>query len=145
MANTVIYNPVADLNRLHNEVTRLFENFFPVRRPGSDSAVWSPAVDVYEKDDMYVVSLDLPGLTKNDVEISFDNGLLQISGERTEAQEEQETRYHRIERWYGRFFRSIPFDRDVDPNKIKAKMDNGVLTIQLRKTEDSKPVKVKIS
>lgn len=148
MANVTRYSP-AGLSTMQREVDRLFDRFVngPWRADDSNlSSVWSPKVDLVETEDSYLIHVDLPGLSREDVNITYENGTLQISGERQgERKEDDSLQYHRLERWYGRFFRAFELGRDVDPSKIKATFTNGVLEVQLTKREESKPVRIKIS
>ncbi len=138
-------SPTSLLSELQREVDRLFENFFGNwLRPEVESAVWTPTVDLVETDDAYLIYMDLPGLKRDEVTITFENGTLQVSGERPQP-EHKEAQYHRMERWYGRFFRSFNLGQNVNPDKIKAHFENGVLVIEAPKTEESKPVRIKIS
>lgn len=139
MANVTLYRPLSELQR---EVDRLFEDFFPAYN--GEPSVWTPAVDLYEKEDAYFVLMDLPGLTKQDVQITFDNGALQISGERT-FEGEKDLQFHQVERRRGRFYRSLRFGREVVPENVKASFENGVLTIEVPKTERSRPRRIEIS
>lgn len=140
MADLTLYRPLSELQR---EVDRLFEEFFPTRF-NDEPSVWSPAVDLYELADSYVVMMDLPGLSKKDIQITFDNGALQISGERSVTADEN-VQFHKIERRRGRFHRSLRFPREVQPEKVKASFEHGVLTIRMPKTERSRPRKIEIS
>lgn len=88
--------------------------------------------------------MDLPGLSKKDIQITFDNGALQISGERSVTADEN-AQFHQIERRRGRFHRSLRFPREVQPEKVKASFEHGVLTIRMPKTEQSRPRKIEIS
>ncbi len=143
MANLTIYRSLSDLQR---EVDRLFDRFMPVSREQNGTSVWSPVVDVHETDEAYVVYMDLPGLSRDDVTITFDRGALQVSGERKMwHEEEQKPQFHRVERWSGHFFRSFQFSHNIDQEHIKATFENGVLTIELPKTEESKPRRIEIS
>jgi len=89
--------------------------------------------------------MDLPGLSHDDVNITYEAGKLQVSGERSfERDEENKPQFHRVERWYGRFFRSFELGREVEPGNIKATFTDGVLAIELPKKEESKPMKIEI-
>lgn len=141
--------PTRGLDRLQREVNDLFEDFFPAPESGEDdehrSAVWSPRVDISETDDSHVISMDLPGLTKEDVGITLENNVLKVSGEREMSSEENEGDYARIERAYGRFFRSFNLGDGVDPEQIEATHENGVLTIRVPKTETQKTRQIEIT
>ena len=110
-----------------------------------DSVVWSPKLDVKETENEYQVLADLPGLTKEDVSISLEDGVLTIKGERKQSEEtKEENRYH-AERAYGTFSRSINLPCKVDEKKIKADLKDGVLSISLLKAEEAKPREITIS
>ncbi|RMF62504.1 MAG: Hsp20/alpha crystallin family protein [Bacteroidetes bacterium] len=148
MANIMRYAPVTEMSRLQREVDRLFDRFFgnwTEETEGALSQVWTPVVDISETDDAYLVRMDLPGLTRDDVSVTFENGTLQVSGERKQLHEEEGEQFHRIERWQGRFFRSFQLGQNVDADKIKATFKDGVLLITVPKREESKPVRIKIS
>ncbi len=148
MTSLTLFNPIAELPTLQREVNRLFEEFFPIRRweregeLGETSAFWTPRADLAETDDAYLIFMDLPGVPKENVKITFEEGMLKVSGERPMSDEN--VRYYRIERPYGRFFRTFTFARDINPDKISASYENGVLTITVPKAEESKPVRIEI-
>lgn len=107
---------------------------------------WRPSVDISETDKFYLIKAELPEVEKDDVDVSVENGLLTISGERRyESEEETETR-HRIESMYGRFSRSFTLPSDADESKISAKSRNGVLKVRIPKMEETreKPVRVAV-
>lgn len=140
MANLTLRSPLTDLQR---EVDRLFEDFFASGDADGQSG-FAPAVDLWETDNQYVLAFDLPGLTKHDVSITYEDGMLQVSGERKWTQDENLT-YIRVERPRGRFFRSIQLDRGVEVEGIRARFDQGVLTVEVPKTEEMKPRRIAIS
>ena len=107
---------------------------------------WCPVVDVHESKDELVLQAELPGLGSEDVELSVENGVLTISGEKKQSREEGEegSEYHLVERRYGRFERRFSLPRSVDPEKVKAEFANGVLTITLPKAEAAKPRRIEI-
>jgi HSP20 family protein len=111
----------------------------------SASAVWSPRIDLVETDDQYRMRVDLPGLSKNDVSITVEDNRLTIRGERTdESRTESENVVH-MERTFGTFYRSLRLPKAVNEDKIKARFTNGVLSVDIPKTETSKPKTIKIS
>jgi HSP20 family protein len=143
MANLTVYRPLSDLQR---EVDRLFDRFTPEKEDQNRTSVWSPVVDVHETEEAYVIHMDLPGLTRDDVTITFEKGALQVSGERKMWRDEEEKQqFHRVERWSGHFFRSFQFSHNIDAERIRASFENGVLAIELPKTEESKPRRISIS
>lgn len=138
----------APLRSLQSEVNRLFESVFPSQMSEADepaSAVWSPRIDLVETDDQYRMRVDLPGLSKNDVSITVEDNRLTIRGERTdESRTESENVVH-MERTFGTFYRSLRLPKAVNEDKIKARFTNGVLSVDIPKTETSKPKTIKIS
>jgi HSP20 family protein len=135
-------------------ITPFFGRFFnwdPFRAdalaPTEDlsSRTWMPPVDVRETDDAFLISAELPGLSKEDIQITFENGVLRLSGERRLEKEEGKENYHRIERAYGSFSRSFTLGNGVDPSKVSAGFKDGVLTITVPKAAEAKPRQISIS
>ena len=138
----------APLRSLQGEVNRLFESVFPGTMEGDDesmSTVWSPRMDLVEADDHYQVQVDLPGVSKEDVSITVEDNELTIRGERRAESRAEDDHVVRMERTFGTFYRSIRLPRTVDESKIKATFDDGVLTVNLPKTEKSRPKTITIS
>jgi HSP20 family protein len=100
---------------------------------------WLPALDVHETDDHYAVSVELPGVARDDVTIEFNEGLLTIRGEKRSEREEQKEKRRFVERHYGTFSRSFSLPGDADADHIDADFKDGVLTLTIPKTEESKP------
>ncbi len=113
---------------------------------GGDSDLWSPAADVRETEDGYLVDLELPGLTAENVDVNVENGLLTITGEKSDLLEEGSNGNGRslTERRYGKFNRSFSLPNSVDPSKVDAKFESGVLTVRLPKSASAKARKIKI-
>lgn len=105
---------------------------------------WWPAVDLAETEDNFVVTAELPGLNKKDVEVSVENNVLTLSGERQVANEQEKGRWHRVERAYGEFHRSFRLPSEVDANKVDARFADGLLTVTIPKMEGAKPRKIEI-
>jgi HSP20 family protein len=105
---------------------------------------WSPAVNILEKADGIVITADLPGLKAEDVEVTIDNGVLTLKGERTLEEVAEGETLHRVERCYGAFERSFSVPTSVDPSKIEARFVNGEMTVTLPKREETKPRSVKV-
>jgi len=100
------------------------------RRAASDFlTAWIPTIEVEQRDNKYVVSAELPGISEGDVHVEVDNDVLIIQGQRQQSREENEEGVRRTERHYGQFYRSIPLPEGVDPNKGQAKIENGVLVV----------------
>lgn len=126
---------------LRREIDRLFDDTF-----ARDGNSWTPAVDIKETDNEIRVELELPGLKPEDVEITAENGVLTIRGEkRVERKEGDESRYQIIERTYGTFMRTFQLPQGVDEDQIKAEFDNGVLSLHIPKTALPQPKRIQIS
>ena len=111
---------------------------------GVSGRAWSPAVDVKETQDALQFHVELPGLKKEDVEITIENNVLTIAGERKFEKETKDENYHRLERSYGAFSRSFTLPTGVRSEQVEAKFENGVLAVTLPKQEESKPRKISI-
>lgn len=107
-------------------------------------AEWAPLVDISEDDGEYLIRADLPGVEKDQVKVTVENGVLLISGERSSEKEEKNMKYHRIERSYGSFIRSFVLPDDADGTKVKADFKNGILKVHLPKDENAKPKSIEI-
>ncbi len=126
---------------LRREIDRLFEDTFA--RDGNN---WTPAVDIKESDNDIRIDLELPGLRPEDVELTAENGLLTIRGEKhSERKEGDEGRYHVVERSYGTFMRTFTLPHGVDENQIQAEFNDGVLSIRIPKTALPQPKRIQIS
>ncbi|MCK4754529.1 MAG: Hsp20/alpha crystallin family protein [Calditrichia bacterium] len=106
--------------------------------------IWYPAVDVTEDDDAYHVQMELPGLAKEDVKISFKDDVLLVSGEKKSEQKDEKKNYHYYERRYGKFQRAFRINSDVIVDKIDAGFKDGVLMIDLPKAEIAKPKEIEV-
>lgn len=128
--------------------SRFFEPFFGRFNFLDDavqgSSTWAPAVDVAEETDKIVVKVEVPGMNENDLKVSFEDGLLTVSGER-QFERKDDRNYHRIERTYGSFVRKFTLPRSVDAQKIGANYVNGVLEIEIPKLEEAKPRQIQIN
>ena len=106
---------------------------------------WVPALDVRETESAFVVTVDLPGMEPEDVNVTFENGALTISGTRVFTKEDDEETYHRIERSFGTFARSIRLPRTADTEKIEATFEKGVLDVSIPKSEAAKPRTIEVT
>jgi HSP20 family protein len=139
-----------DLPGLRDEMNRLFDDFFTWRHwpepvKGLLEGEWSPSVDVAEKDGEIVVTAELPGVTKDDVDITITNDILTVKGEKKEEKEVKKENYHRVERSYGSFQRAIPLPTGVKGDEAKANYKDGVLRIIVPKSEEAKPKQIEIN
>ena len=126
---------IEPFTQLRNEVDRLFEGF-PLRMPSLNFrrfALAVPAIDMSETKKAYKITAELPGLDPDEVEVTVDQGVLRISGEKKEVREEEELGYRLSERSYGAFERHVTLPTAADPEKIAAKFKNGLLTITVGK------------
>ena len=122
----------------------LFDPIFNTAHMGMMRDSWKPAVDVEEDDNGYHLHMELPGMGKDDVSISFRENILTISGEKKEESEKNDRSYHCYERRYGKFERSFRISSPVVDDKIEANFKNGVLTIDLPKAEIAKPKQIEV-
>lgn len=145
--NDWLADPFSELENLQKEMNRLFDFSF-ARRPRGDSTLlggqWSPAIDVYDSKDNILVKADLPGLTKDEIEVSIQDDNLIIKGEKKKDTEVKEENYYRTERFYGSFYRTVELPAQVEADKVDAKYEDGVLSLTLPKKEDAKPKKITI-
>jgi len=131
------------LTNIRDEINRLYES--PFENGSSDVFnVWAPALDVYEDKDNLVVRAELPGMKKEDIDISLHDNAITISGERKNEKKYEGGRTSREERFFGRFTRSITLPKQVDSSKVKAAYKDGVLTVTLPKAEEAKPRQIQI-
>lgn len=134
------------LGGVEKEFDRLVSNLFGDAGINSGSA-WVPSVDLRETDEQYTLAADLPGLKKDEIEISLVDDVVTIKGERKQEQEQNASGWHVFERNYGTFQRSFRLPRGVDAEKVNAKFENGVLTVTLPKPEQArkKQIEVKVN
>jgi HSP20 family protein len=123
------------LSSLQNELERLFEG----------QAAWVPALDVQEDKDSFRVRVELPGLKREDIEVSLDDGAVVISGERKVETLTEGTEVHRQERYYGKFSRALTLSSAITEDKVTAAYKDGILTVTLPKAEEAKPKTVTVS
>jgi len=140
------WDPFAEVVDLHKRMDEIFGEFFG-RTPAAmaaTEAVWSPLVDVHETKEGFQLQVELPGVKQEDIQVSIVGDTLTLKGERKRETEVKEDHYHRIERSYGTFQRSVVLPSVVDPNRVKATYRDGVLQIQLPKKEEAKPKEIKV-
>lgn len=147
MMNLVKWNPWREMPALHNRINRMFDDpFFSIDRLTDEDTLgmWNPAVDLYEKDDRFVIKAELPGINKDDIKFDLKDRVLTLSGERSFDNEVKEENYYRRERSFGKFQRAFTMPADVDEEKIKAEFKDGVLQIEVPKPENKKAKRVTI-
>src|SRR6185436_2324322 len=143
----VRYDPFRDLRNLQEEVNRLFTG--NMARAFDDEGIargaWSPSVDIYENKDHIVLEAELPGMKREDFELSVENNVITLRGERQFEKKEDSDNYHRVERSYGSFTRSFTLPQTVSAEGATAEYRNGVLRVTLPKREETKARRIQIS
>ena len=136
----VRWNPARELASMEiDRLSNMFNDLYAVGRS------WMPAVDIFEtKDSEYVLKAELPDLKREDINITFENGVLTLTGERKAEFDSQDGTYHRNERAYGRFSRSFTLPATVDANRINATYRDGLLTIRVPQREEAKPRQIAV-
>lgn len=134
-----------DLDDIQNEINRMFEGMAGVPDGDNRLSRLYPSVDLSENKDSFVLKAELPGMKKEDVKVTLQNNVLAISGEKKREQEEKGKTFHRIERSYGSFSRTVELPVAVKTDAIKAEFKDGVLTVELPKVEEAKPKEIAIS
>ncbi len=137
---------VGRLAGLRDELDRLFES--PLTELARSSRLlsgWTPALDLYEDKDNLYVKIEVPGMKREDIDVSLHDGSLSISGERKSEQKHQDADVYRSERFFGRFQRTVTLPTPVAADKVRAQYRDGVLTITLPKTEEAKPKHIDIN
>jgi len=141
----VRWDPARELDTLQGDVNRLFDSFFGRRGDATAGARrWVPAMDLVETGDSLVLRADLPGMDRDDIEVEVKDGVLTVSGERKAEHETEREGYHRVERSFGRFSRSLGLPRGVDPGAVTASFERGVLEVRLPKPEERKATRIEI-
>ena len=130
-------DPFRDLRTVEDDFDRLIG-----RALSRDT--WMPALDVREADDRFEVKVDLPGLDPTDVNVTFEDGMLTISGKRQFETEDRGETWHRVERGFGTFARSIRLPQTADTERIEASFDKGVLAVTVPKSEQAKPKTIEV-
>ncbi len=145
----VKWNPWSDLNSLEKRMNRMFDetlrNLHPAERKEPQAGSWTPATDIYETENSYVVKADLPGVKKEDIQIDLHDGTFTLKAEKKFEEKESKDNYLRVERAYGSFVRSFRLPKNVDAEKIKAEYKDGVLEVTLPKKEEAKPKKIQVN
>lgn len=141
-------DPWSDLFNLQTSINELFDQSFgQSAQPGSTLNTWTPPVDVYEDENAFLIKLDLPEVSKDDVKVNLNDNVLSITGERRFEHEDKRDGYHRVERSYDQFYRSFTLPPNVNAEEINAEFRDGVLRLTLPKREEAKPkqIQVKVS
>jgi HSP20 family protein len=144
---TNVWDPVRELNELQNRFQSLFGRTALRAGNGEEAlslADWAPVVDISEDDKEFTIKAELPGLKREDVKVTVEDGVLAISGERKTEKEEKNKKFHRVERSYGSFLRSFTLPEGADATKVNAEFSDGVLNVRLAKTPKAQPKSIEI-
>jgi HSP20 family protein len=144
--NVTRWNPNANAYLNREPLSRLFESFFnDMQGEEVSNRGWVPPVDIQETEEGYRLQAELPGLTKEDIQITLENNVLRLTGERKFEREARKESFHRIERTYGSFSRAFALPNQVNAEGVQASFENGILTLTVPKAEQAKPRKIAIS
>jgi HSP20 family protein len=141
------WDPLKDMVSIRDEIDSLFNSFFS-RAPSEREeleGLWYPSINIEESKDNVIVTAELPGMKKDDIKVTISEGKLTVSGERNFEKEEKDKTYHRIERRYGSFRRAISLPTEVKSDKAKATYEQGLLKIEIPKSEKVKPKEIGIT
>jgi len=142
----VRYDPFRDLRTLQEEVNRLFTGSMPrgFDDEGIARGAWSPSVDIYENKEQIVLEAELPGMKRDDFDLSVENNIITLRGQRQFEKQDESDNYHRVERSYGSFTRSFTLPNTVSAEGANAEYKNGVLRVTLPKREETKARRIEI-
>ncbi len=142
----VRYDPFRDLRTLQEEVNRLFSNNLTPSfgDEGIGRGAWNPSVDIYENKDQIILEAELPGMNREDFDLTIENNVITLRGERRFEKQDDADNYHRVERAYGSFTRSFTLPQTVSGEGAAAEYRNGVLRVTLPKREETKARRIEI-
>jgi HSP20 family protein len=148
--NVVRYEPWGLLRRFHDDVNQLFgDTQLNPSAAGDQSSIatsnWTPAVDIKEEEERFVLKADIPGVDPKEIEVTMENGVLTIKGERRHESEQESNGYKRVERSYGTFYRRFSLPDSADAERVTATGKNGVLELSIPKLEKVQPRKITVS
>jgi HSP20 family protein len=146
--NLIKWDPFRELEDVSSRLNRIFGR--PLGRLESNSEMlamvdWTPSADISETDTAYLIKAEIPGVKKEDVKVTIQDGMLTIQGERKMEKEEKDKKFHRIERSYGSFMRSFRLPDDADESAVKAEFKDGMLDVTLSKSAKAKPKSINVS
>jgi HSP20 family protein len=146
MASRIQWDPFEDLRTAQDELVQMSRAVAQALGPGGlqqgaagTTPAWVPALDISERKDAYLVAVELPGVEVDDLQITLEDGLLTIQGERHFAHDSSEQQFHRVERRFGAFRRAITLPAPIQAEQIEASFDNGVLQLVVPKAEQARP------
>ncbi|MBI5430354.1 MAG: Hsp20/alpha crystallin family protein [Nitrosomonadales bacterium] len=148
MSNLVKWDPFVELEDVSKHLNRIFGRFPAHTEPDREVltvADWAPTVDITETDAAYLIKGEIPGVNKEDVKVTIEDGMITMRGERKMEKEEKDKKFHRIERSYGSFMRSFRLPDDVDEATVKAEFKDGMINVTLPKSGKSKTKSINVS
>ena len=138
------WDPFRDIASFQDQMSRVWGDF-PLRFSGGDGiGGWYPPVDISEEEDRIVLRAELPGVSKDDIDINVENGTITLRGEKKQQKKVDSESAYRMERFYGSFSRSFVLPTTIDPENIKASFSDGVLEVVLPKADEAKPRKIRV-
>lgn len=144
----VKWDPARELDAFQSDMNRLFDGFFSRREGVSANGYggrrWIPPMDLVETEDNLVLRADLPGVDRDEIEIEVKDGVLTVAGERKAQHEEKREGFHRVERSFGRFSRSLELPKGIEADNIEATFERGVLEVRMPKPAERKPTRIEI-
>jgi HSP20 family protein len=149
MTTMMRWDPFQDLRSVQDEMAQMHPTLahalgLHTQQGNARATAWAPALDISERKDAYLVAVELPGLMAEDLDITMEDGLLTIQGERPFTSESSQQQYHRVERRYGTFRRSITLPAHVMAEGIQASFEDGVLEILVPKAEEATPKRIQV-
>ena len=144
----VKWDPFKELEDVSNRLNRVFGRVTARSEPDREmlaTADWTPSVDISETDAAYLVKGEIPGVKKEDVKVTIQDGMLTIQGERKHEKEEKGKKFHRVECSYGSFVRSFRVPDDADENKVEAEFKDGMISVSLPKSQKTKAKAIEVS
>lgn len=146
--NLIKWDPFRELEDVSNRLNRIFGRSASRAESSQEMlgmADWAPSVDISETDTAYLIKGEIPGVKKEDVKVTVQDGMLTIQGERKMEKEEKGKKFHRVERSYGSFVRSFRVPDDADENKVKAEFKDGMINVTLAKSAKAKPQAINVA
>jgi HSP20 family protein len=146
--NLIKWDPFRELEDVSNRLNRIFGRSTARAESGQEMlavADWSPSIDISETDAAYLIKAEIPGVKKEDVKVTIQDGMLTIQGERKMEKEEKGKKFHRVERSYGSFVRSFRIPDNADENSVKAEFKDGMLNVTLAKSAKAKAKSVNVA
>ena len=144
--NVIRWEPFGAMDEMFNRFPSLLERWARLSGSGEKGTEWSPSADISETDQEYLIRASLPAVRKEDVSVTVEDGMLTVSGERRQREEQKDEKFHKVESFYGSFSRSFSLPEGTDPSAIRAESKDGVLTIHVPKMKAAarKPTTIKV-